>query len=617
MPFWELSESLAQRFSISLPPSWIFGTILLLFGGVLLLYSVEAGPIQSFHASYQLKSGNSIRLIWWLSLAFYLALAFLNQFRNWASNWVILAGLTTLLLGFFAFREDQTDQTKHPWSNWETLFLLIVACSAPILWLLDWNSWKYSMIGDETGFFAFAAKIIDRGIFKTYLLNSAGVFGDNPVMTSAIQALFMKVFGIDGYGWKMSGACFGAACIPALYVFARQRESALRAICIIPLFLFSLQVMIWAKIGKPHLFPLFPLAYTIMFFELREKLGLRAIFLAGASAASGFYFVILGAFAATTYLLCGIFLYSFQRKSFKLLVALAGTALLGWIILAFPILLQTQYFKGLFDKNIGAASLTPIHLLRNTIYGFIAPIQYNNYDHFIFGNILDGASAFLFLVGLCVCIRRRCFYDLLILASSTSFAASIAFYDYPPVTRLVLLSVPWSIVGFRGASFLLEFITSKTAAMTYIALLVGTVGFLNLETIYGTDGKRYLNTNQMIVRLAGAYPELRILEIVPKSWNTDVDNGAYKYLNVSARGVSACSPSLLDELKILQGQENALVVLLQQTALPQNIRSFLEESGLKIISFPIESMADAVPVFPENLKPEVLQNDFVEGDESC
>ena len=97
----------------------------------------------------------------------------------------------------------------------------------------DLTSWKYAAVGDEYGGFEWARGIARGMPFNPFWQKGAGDL--QSVLTSAGQAVFLKLFGEDIFAWKLHLVVFAAAAFVPLYLLMRELFSRRVALFSLPI----------------------------------------------------------------------------------------------------------------------------------------------------------------------------------------------------------------------------------------------------------------------------------------------------------------------------------------------------------------------------------------------
>jgi hypothetical protein len=174
------------------------------------------------------------------SLLAVLAVRFVH--RRW-SGILLLALAGSILLLFLQRRRVAA-------SAW--IVLLAIA-----LGMLHFNSWWFTLIGDEASFWRVAREIVQhpsvRDIGSHLFRLEGGVFGSTPYVSSLIQAVGMLIAGANNFGWKFSNIYLCAFAI--VFFFRFYRTFAGKSVAVLAcLFLAgSHYLMSFGKIGYSSL----------------------------------------------------------------------------------------------------------------------------------------------------------------------------------------------------------------------------------------------------------------------------------------------------------------------------------------------------------------------------
>jgi len=164
---------------------------------------------------------------------------------------------------------------------------------ALILFTLNLNDRVYTFIGDELSFF-FAARDISQGqnlvTMGTNLFHGTYVYETHPYISSLIQAVFMKLVGVDSFGWRFSSIYLSAISIGLFYLFLKRFCPNRIALFSSILLAGSEYIMSFDKIGYNNLQALFAmgLVLAVSGYAVQSK-RLFGFTLLGASMALCFY----------------------------------------------------------------------------------------------------------------------------------------------------------------------------------------------------------------------------------------------------------------------------------------------------------------------------------------
>lgn len=337
---WLLGDPPQSRYAFSVPqPIHFAGGLLLLTSGAA-LFGVAVRRHRSSIPEHQIGSTSSApsqcsawaRGLTWL--AGVLAAAILG--------WVV-AGLASgnyrplfgwLCLGSFLFAaiafatHDRASGVRwwRPLNWWEVGFLILVPAAFIGLNSFDLTHWYYSAIGDEYVFFSEARRIAYAGPFNPFSVT--GVYGYHPVLSSAYQALVMKVFGIDHFGWKLSSVLAVAISFPFFYLLVSGlwgRRTGLLATAVLAS---SHLLFGYAHTGYNNVQALpISLAAFWLFFAGQQRRSSLLLFLAAATAGLGFYTIFIGRAAAIILTVYTLLVYRGRPPRWLLVPTLTGAAL--------------------------------------------------------------------------------------------------------------------------------------------------------------------------------------------------------------------------------------------------------------------------------------------------
>ncbi|MFI5181984.1 MAG: NPCBM/NEW2 domain-containing protein [Thermoanaerobaculia bacterium] len=445
------------------------------------------------------------------------------------------------LLAWGAFHLRRLDRARDVSTSFglswgEGLGLAGAAALASIYWLRDAASWKYAMIGDEWQFFEAARMFAATPFWQWDVFKAAGVFGDIPIAVSIIQGLFVKTFGASLLGWKASGTAMLLLALPFLYRWIREEVGRFGASLAVGVYVTSYLVATWARIGKPIAFFAPLLAAAVCLLTLSRRGSLLFAFLAGVAGGAAWFFFSLSAIAAAAFL--GVTLGAglvFGRRRFD--VERAAAAFAGWLAGAAPILVQFDYVTHLFTKNLTEPGLHSVWA--NTVHAAVGFASFSAGEQFFSGQIWDPISALLVLLGISACARTRRTSPLLLCGISVFSVGALAYYAYPPMTRMLMMSLPWAALAGVGAAWLRSALPLGGGAALYAggAAMVALLAFNQMALI--DDSNRLVNQTMWVARFIQDHPGMgRLLYVTPREGDTYFDNQALAAYSPSARAVS-------------------------------------------------------------------------------
>jgi 4-amino-4-deoxy-L-arabinose transferase-like glycosyltransferase len=338
---------------------------------------------------------------------------------------------------------------------------------ALILFTFNLNDRVYTFIGDELSFF-FAARDISQGqSFVTMginLFHGTYVYEAHPYISSLIQAFFMKLLGVDSFGWRFSNIYLSAISIGLFYLFFKRFCPNRIALFSSILLAGSEYIMSFDKIGYNNLQALFVmgLVLAVSGYAVQSK-RLFGFTLLGATMALCFY-----VFPAALYilpipiLLLIIYLPPFSKQNIRFWVMIIIPL---WVCI-FPLLLQMDYWQ---SKLSGTIFNTPglieafqnliIHFASNIIFAFYSFLYIPEQSHYVFSSYADPLTGMLILIGMAAFLSnflRQKFVTFWIISFAIVVFLVGSSHDqtYPLTTRMFLLLPFFAFFAAVGLSWL-------------------------------------------------------------------------------------------------------------------------------------------------------------------
>jgi len=401
------------------------------------------------------------------SLLAVLAVLFVQ--RRWSGTYLFaLAG--SILLLFFQRRRVAA-------SAW--IVLLAIA-----LGMVHFNSWWFTLIGDEAPFWIVAREIVRhpsvQGIGSHLFLLEGGVFGSTPYVSSLIQAAGMMIAGVNNFGWKFSNIYLCAFAI--VFFFRFYRTFAGKSVAVLGcLFLAgSHYLMSFAKIGYNSLHAYLAMALVLgasaWAVRTRRPFAFTCV---GFAMASCLYLYPAALYVLPLPVLL-LFLYDPPKSS----GAISRWAnLLVAFLIPFPWLLQPGFLlrlpPGVFVTDRGAmesASHAFFHVTSNLSQAALSTLYSPGENHFVGISYTDPLTAALMAIGFAVTLRRvrgdrfALFVTLGWITLLLLVGASHEGTD-PRTTRMFLL-LPWfALLAAIGLSWIAE--RARSSGLSRRALSIG------------------------------------------------------------------------------------------------------------------------------------------------
>ncbi len=511
-------------------------------------------------------------------------------------------------------------------SYWITAILLLLAAAnlwryrraiPPIVWIatlalvlysVNMNAWWLSAIGDEYSFWSYAREIAEKqrlSFIGASLFNGQAVYGAHPYLSSLIQALFMKLFGSDGFGWRISNSCLSAAAVLFFYLFARTfvtRRTALMAALFLAI---SHYIMSFGKIGYNNLQALFAetLVLAAAAWAVRTR---RLLAFALLGAGLGFCFYVYPAALYVLPLPVLLLLFYVPPVSRAAIGRWAVTAISA-IILVIPLLAQPGYWQAkiagtlFYNPEITQTALgIAAHFSRNFLYAALSHLYAPHETHFVVVSYVDPLTAALAWIGIAcflwLAVRER-FAAFFVIGFAALLFLVGASHDrqFPTATRMFLL-LPWyALFAAAGLTWLLSGLQSVGLARGrgrgLVVLVFIVVLGLNLYQAYPLARDRmgglqsletlFLRTVQRAQRDEAVAPKTYVFVTDP-SWSSIGIQMIPEVYPVRAKitEVVISDPSLPESAIPLIADRNALVI----------IKPWLDPSWQEALAAPLSAL---------------------------
>jgi 4-amino-4-deoxy-L-arabinose transferase-like glycosyltransferase len=315
----------------------------------------------------------------------------------------------------------------------------------------DLTDWHWAGVPDESFFFEFAKAICD-GRLQPFPLSEKGVFDYHPVLSSYYQALFMRLFGADIFGWRLSSAAALAGSLPFVYLLLRELWNRRAGLIAAVLFGTAQLAIGYAHLGYNNAQVYLPVLASLGI--LSWAIGRRSLagyFLAGGIAGLGFYTFYPARLAP---LLLFLLLWSFgvlRRSRAEICALLGGMLLTIFPVFAHPsetmahMLRQTSFGVGGTDWS----RLWQGAVVSKVIQQWVLSVVYAQWSkcgwNFEWVPVVDPVAAALAAVGLCLTVvamtrRSRARFLLPAYLGVAFVVGALSQYDCPPLTRLLTLA---------------------------------------------------------------------------------------------------------------------------------------------------------------------------------
>ncbi|MEI7542506.1 MAG: glycosyltransferase family 39 protein [bacterium] len=371
--------------------------------------------------------------------------------------------------------------------------LLIFSGIMFIVYIFDYNSWKYSFIGDEYMFYDFAVDIA-KGLRPLQFFYESGVAGDHPILASIYPAAIMKIFGTGLLGWKINAALVPALTIIPLYMWMKMIFKRKVAIITVVAFAFSAAMMAFSHIAHDVVHAVFPFVLALLVLELAIRKNSKFwSFVTGLVLALGcysFYTARLTVLVAALY-----WLFHPLRRKYAISNLFTGLSIYAASIVF--VLLNPDFIKHMTvhsvftGSEVSNISERPLYMIMNYITTFFAFLFKPNMSHFIAGSTAEWLTATGAIAGLIWCVLSlkkdwRARWLLSSYAVLVLFIGGIVQYTYAPNTRVNFLAPMFSILAGVGLMRLLaaSAIFIKMSYKKYIVVFFSVVVLIMLNGVW-------------------------------------------------------------------------------------------------------------------------------------
>jgi len=178
----------------------------------------------------------------------------------WISILLAHLSIIAILVGYYG----------QPQLFWATVLLLVfgmanlwrfrqrvplifwIVSLAMIVFTININGWWTVTIGDEYDFPDYARNLAEKTSFSELgkvLFKANGVFGAHPIFSSILQAISMKLFGSENFGWRFSNPYLCSLGVGLFYSFCKTFISKRLSLIVAFLLAVSSYLMSFGKIG--------------------------------------------------------------------------------------------------------------------------------------------------------------------------------------------------------------------------------------------------------------------------------------------------------------------------------------------------------------------------------
>jgi len=415
-------------------------------------------------------------------------------------QWVLPYGVA--LLVWILFIRALAEDPKTAWL-YAVLTLLVVAVgwkrikatpwimwlAAGVLWLysLGISNWFFSGVGDEYNFFTYAREILltqSGDWIISHLFSGQAVYSSHPYFSSLLQALSMKIFGMDNFGWRFSSIFFAVAALVFFYLFWRMFVSRTISAVAVVMLAFSAYLIQFPKIGYNNSQALFAMSLVLWLTGVcTRNRQAWAYSLLGLSMGLCLYVYPAAMYAIPLPFLLLLF---FDPPRSRAAIGRWAIVVGAFFLLFMPLLFQEGYWA---EKIPGTFLNRPdvvgkygpaFHFGSNYLYGLFSYLYMPQETHFVASSYVDPLSAALLPFGFLWALRlysRNRFAAFWVLAYLFMMFLVGATHDRvtPSNTRMFMMLPFFCLFVAMGvvwwAHWLKEQSFTRQASLTVITLL--------------------------------------------------------------------------------------------------------------------------------------------------
>ncbi len=375
--------------------------------------------------------------------------------------------------GLYFYFTDKNNKIKvlqgNIFKKGELKALLLFSLALVFLYMFDYNSWKYSYIGDEYHFFKMASGILE-GKKEINIFSENGVY-ETPLLTSIYQAAVMLFTGGGFFGWKLSSAIVVPLAVIPFYAWHKMVFNRNVAMIAVAALAFSKTMLAFGHIGYNNIQPV--LIYAMVLFALENALRKNSLFWSFATG----MILGLGAYNYHTSRLFVILAAAYWffhplRKSFSLKNAIIGAGTYAAIILF--LVVSPDFYSIMLERTSAAARLKfdPGEkvgmIIKNFLSGFAMFAYSPGQKHFIIGGLANPVAAFGMFAGFvwaALNIRRNWWAGVFLVTYPifVFFIAAIVPYKAPAYTRMQSVVPLLATMCAFGLNFLLSGVKNSAA----------------------------------------------------------------------------------------------------------------------------------------------------------
>lgn len=372
----------------------------------------------------------------------------------------------------------------------------------------DLNSWRYAAIGDEGAFYSFAKRVLLGQPLNWF--SQKGPYDQHPILSSAYQALSLRVFGDSLFGWKMASVVAIVLTFPVFYWLLRETMGVRTAIFGTLFLAASHYLFSYAHTGYDNIFSLFPtVAALACAVAGMRRSSYALLFAAGLFAGMGFYTYYSSRAAIG---IVGLTMLMMGRRSFRLdAFAVVGA---GFVMFALPIFATDRWdvIDEMFNRSATVTKDPLLDRMYDSLGRTFLAFNFNKANiHYTAGPLMDGISVTFAMVGLVYALAKPQAFGCRMLVVWLMIAGTVAGlmseYDFVSISRMHYALPPMAafagIAADRMLAALGRVVRQSRVEWAATAAAVGALApllfIINGQHFFGYSAKHSPTTPETVI----------------------------------------------------------------------------------------------------------------------
>lgn len=427
------------------PNSLEFALPLFILGGIIIALVAPSSTAWSIRQWRELGAKGAP---WWLYGTLIVPLALwgwlnLRLYNDHYDGWYRWLFFISIMLALAAFVAIDRGRGRLAWPRFsrtapfEALFVLALVGIFIGINARDLDTWRYAAIGDEGAFYDFAKRVLNGQALNWF--SQRGPYDQHPILSSAYQALSLKVFGDSLFGWKMASVVAIVLTFPVFYWLLRE-TSGVRVAIFGTLFLAASHYLFaYAHTGYDNIFALFPTVAALACAVAGMRRGSYVLlFAAGLFAGMGFYTYYSSRAAIA---IVGLAMLLMGRRGFRPDAYVVVGA--GFVMFALPIFATDRWLviDEMFNRSATISNDPLLERMYDSLGRTFLSFNFNPANiHYTAGPLMDGISVSFAMAGLVYAFARLNEYGsrmlIVWLVVAGTVAGLMSEYDFVSISRM-------------------------------------------------------------------------------------------------------------------------------------------------------------------------------------